>query len=75
MIYIGCCLHSKGYRRFIVVISNASIKELVVTKEELTDEQITSLYNHGIGIKNIQNNSLFCDLSDFDISAGGIELF
>ena len=56
-------------------ISNASIKELVVTKEELTDEQITSLYNHGIGIKNIQNNSLFCDLSDFDISAGGIELF
>ena len=45
-------------------ISNASIKELVVTKEELTDEQITSLYNHGLGVRNIENTSVICGFTE-----------
>ena len=45
-------------------VLNASIKELVVTKEELTDEQITSLYNHGLGVRIIKSTSIICDFTE-----------
>ena len=45
------------------VADKVSLRELIITKEELTNEQILSLYNQGEGINLIENESPLCDIA------------
>ena len=45
------------------VADKVSLRELIITKEELTDEQILSLYNQGEGINLIEDESPLCDIA------------
>ena len=45
------------------VANKVSLRELIITKEDLTDQQIISLYNQGEGINLIEDESPLCDIA------------